>query len=354
MRKFYKRMRSGFIFVLITWMFCQYSTAQDVAFSQRYVTSPYLNPALTGIFNGSVRVNAQYRNQWANQLDFGFQSFAASGDINYGLKLFKNTNRDLLGLGIYFVNDRVDGIDFNTNLISLSGAFHKSLNPKNTHYLGFGFQFGVLQKNINYEQTTFGDQFNHVDAYSFPTSEPVPANNFAVEDLSIGLLHLITPVRNVEIQTGIAFHHLTVPNLSFFRFSEIYDRNSLVPKFTFHSAASIKTGAFTHFLPRLVITAQNPFVDIELGANMKFASFSTEDYVFHAGVGTHIVRDLESVALATVVPFIGVQVKNLLMGMSYDVGINQIYHHKRNFSSFEFSVSYLGENENEALFCPRF
>lgn len=347
-------MRSRYILFALTWIFFQYGFAQDVAFSQRYVTAPYLNPALTGIFNGSVRVNAQYRNQWANQLDFGFQSFAASGDINYDLKLFKNTSKDLLGLGIYFVNDRIEGIDFNTNFIALSGAFHKSLNPKNTHYLGFGFQFGVLQKNINYEQTNFGDQFNHVDAYSFPTNEPVPANNFAVEDLSIGLLHLITPVRNVELQTGISFHHLTVPNLSFFRFSEVYDRNSLVPKFTFHTAASIKTGAYTHVIPRLIVTAQNPFVDVELGVNMKMSTFSSEDYVFHGGLGVHVVRDLETVAVASLVPFVGVQVKNLLLGMSYDVGINQIYHHTRNFSTFEFSVSYLGENENEALFCPRF
>lgn len=347
-------MRSVFIVFVFMWVICPTGFSQDVSFSQRFVTAPYLNPALTGIFNGSVRVNAQYRNQWSNQLEFGFESFAASGDINYGLNLFRNTNKDLLGLGIYFVNDRVDGVDFNTNFIALSGAFHKSLNPKNSHYLGIGFQFGVVQKNINYEQTTFGDQFNFVDSYSFPTNEPIPANNFAVEDLSVGLVHLINPSRNVELQTGIAFYHLTGPNLSFFRFSEVYETNSIIPKFVFHSAASIKTGAFTHVIPRIIVTAQNPFVDVELGANMKLTTFNTENYVFHGGLGTHVVRDLESVAVASLVPFVGVQIKNLLFGMSYDIGINQIYHHTRNFSTFEFSLSYLGENENEALFCPRF
>jgi type IX secretion system PorP/SprF family membrane protein len=328
--------------------------AQDISFSQRFVSSPYLNPALTGIFNGTVRIGAQYRDQWNSPLDASFQTYAASGDLKYNLNLFKQTSDDILGIGIQFVNDRVEGIDFNTSLIGLSAAFHKSLNPRKQHFLGFGMQLGVIQKNVNYEQLIFADQYNNVDDYSFPTAEPVPTNNFAIADLSLGILYLISPSKSFSLRAGLAFHHISTPNLSFFRFNEDYDKNDILPKITFHTTASFKTGAFTHLMPRFIIHTQGPFVDMELGSNIKFTTFNRDFLTFHLGLSTHIVKDLGTIGMASVVPFVGFQLNNVLVGVSYDVGINTLLHNQRNFSTLEFSVSYLGEYDNQPVFCPKF
>src|SRR6476661_5991893 len=42
------------------------ATAQDHIYSQFYNAPNYLNPALNGQFNGDLRINMIYRNQWSS------------------------------------------------------------------------------------------------------------------------------------------------------------------------------------------------------------------------------------------------------------------------------------------------
>jgi len=328
--------------------------SQDVAFSQKFVSSPYINPALTGIFNGSVRLGVQYRSQWSGPLDLAFTTYGAAGDMNYTVKWLDQASNDQFGVGIQFVNDRVEGIDLNTTLIGLSSSFHKSLNPRIQHYMGIGFQIGMIQKNVNYEQLFFADQYDNIDSYSFPTSEPVPTNNFAVGDFSLGLLYLLSPSDKFAVRAGLAYHHFSTPNLSFFRFDEDYPKNDILPKITLHSTLGFKTGPYTHLLPRFILNIQGPFMDLEIANVFKFTTYSRDYLTFHLGLGTHLVRDLDAVAFSTVVPFVGFQLNNILVGVSYDVGVNTLIRHNRNFSTLEFSVSYLGEYDNQPIFCPKF
>ncbi len=51
----------GILFFLVS-----NAQAQDAIFSQYFASQPYLNPALTGFYDGSYRVNAHYRTQWTN------------------------------------------------------------------------------------------------------------------------------------------------------------------------------------------------------------------------------------------------------------------------------------------------
>ena len=142
--------------------------------------------------------------------------------------------------------------------------------------------------------------------------------------------------------------------MSFFRFNDDYDNNDIFPRFTFHTSAGIKTGAYTQFIPRIVFNSQGPFMDLEFGSNLKFTTFSKDNLNFHLGLSAHVVRDLETVGISSVVPFVGLQLDNILIGASYDVGVNTLINNKRNFSTLEFSISYLGEYDNQPIFCPKF
>ena len=57
------------------------AVAQDPAFSQFFASPLSLNPALTGKFNGTVRVAGNYRNQWP-QIDNAFITSTVSIDGN--------------------------------------------------------------------------------------------------------------------------------------------------------------------------------------------------------------------------------------------------------------------------------
>lgn len=344
-----------FVFISIFALLFVNLPAQDVNFSQSYVSGAYLNPALSGMFNGFVRVSSLYREQGRGGIDSPFKTYAIASDIRYKFNIFNKFSDDILGIGLYFLNDRVELYDFNTNSIQLSIAFHKSLGFRMKQYLGVGFQAGILQKNINFENLTFEDMFNKVDAYSFPTSEPVPSNNFAVGDISLGLYYTITPSKNLTASAGFAYNHFAQPELSFYRTEENFENSSkLYPKYTFHANFDTKFSAFSRIQPRLKIVKQGPFEDYMVGVNYKFSSFDKDYLSVHLGVNLHGIKDLDGYSVGPIVPIVGMQVKNFMIGFSYDVVMTHIANSTKNMNTFELTLSYLGEIEDEGLVCPQF
>src|SRR6185437_7654822 len=73
--------RIVFAFVWAAYFIPGPATAQDPAFSQFFASPLSLNPALTGKFNGSVRVAGNYRNQWP-QINNAFITSTVSIDGN--------------------------------------------------------------------------------------------------------------------------------------------------------------------------------------------------------------------------------------------------------------------------------
>ena len=346
-------MRYLFIFYLL--FLSVLGLSQDISFSQAYVTGTYLNPALTGLFNGSVRVSTQYREQGRGGLDNVFKTYVISSDIKYNFRAFNKFSKDVLGVGIFFINDRVELYDFNTNMIALSLSYHKALGFRTKQYLGIGFQFGVLQKNINREHLTFEDMFDKVGAYSFPTAEPVFSNNFAVGDFSLGMYYTISPGRKLKIATGIAYQHFASPNISFYRKSEnIENTNKLFHKITYHASMDIKSQSFLTWQPRVRFVAQGPYYDMEAGTNLKMTSFNWDVVALHFGLSGHVIKDLQSVNVGAIVPFFGLQYNNFLIGFSYDVVMTHVINSRRNLHAFEFSLSYLGDQNDTGLVCPKF
>jgi type IX secretion system PorP/SprF family membrane protein len=346
-----KRIKS----ILVLLMFYGTILAQDINFSQAYVSSSYLNPALTGLFNGFVRVSTQYREQGRGTLSNKFKTYVVSADIRYKFSSSNKFSKDILAVGLYFVNDRVEVYHFNTNNIELSLAYHKALGFRTKQFIGIGFQGGVIQKNINREHLTFSDMFNKVDAYSFPTSEPILANNFAVGDFSLGIYYTISPNKRTYLGTGIAYQHFSTPNLSFYRNSEDFTSvNNLFPKITYHFSMDYKSASFISVQPRFRFVKQGEFLDAELGSNIKISSFNWDYIALHFGLSAHLIKDLDSYAVGPVVPFFGLQYKNFMMGISYDLVITHLVNTRRNLHTFELSFSYLGEETNEGLVCPKF
>src|SRR5690606_12280972 len=71
--------------VLYIWIFVLYfglnAHGQDHIYSQFYSAPVYLNPALTGQFEGDLRVNMIYRNQWTG-IRGDLSYFSAAADVH--------------------------------------------------------------------------------------------------------------------------------------------------------------------------------------------------------------------------------------------------------------------------------
>ena len=130
-------------------------TAQDQHFTQFYASPLTLNPALTGAFSGKYRLAIIYRDQWRNVLDNPYITMGGAIDTRFQIGSHRRRTNNAFGLGVQFFSDRVPSIDFSTNQVNVSGAFHKSLNKNATEFLSLGFQLGIAQRNVNYERISF-------------------------------------------------------------------------------------------------------------------------------------------------------------------------------------------------------
>ena len=70
-------------------------SSQDIHFSQFYMSPLNLNPAMTGVMNGNVRLTGNYRNQWASVLrDKSFRTYSVSYDQRFAVG-----RNDFFGVG---------------------------------------------------------------------------------------------------------------------------------------------------------------------------------------------------------------------------------------------------------------
>ncbi len=326
---------------------------QDKHFSQFYASPIAMNPALTGAFDGKFRVGAIYRDQWRGALDNPFVTFAASLDMRFDIGQ-RRVFRDAVSGGILFFTDRVGGVDFNTNQMGLSAAYHKALDRRSTQYLSAGFKFGFTQRNVNYELLTFQDQFNGVDGYDLTSGEELPENNFSYTDLSAGIYYTITPKRQTSYYAGAAIHHFNRPDVSFY--SEDIDgfQDKLYMKTTVHLGARLPIGDNKQIFPRVMSSIQGPHIEIDAGANLRMAFNDYNSFAFHVGAWVRPVRYDSGFGVDAIIGLVGIEYENVLFGLSYDSNINSLTNYNRPHGAFEFSVVYLGEYENETILCPTF
>lgn len=135
-----------------------FAKAQDVHFSQ-YNSSPLmLNPALAGLDNGDYRVYANFRTQWPTvSSDNTYRTFAAGADMAIG-KVTKFNS--YAGIGISFLGDQAGAIHLNTDIVSLSLAYHFMLDKKGDHQISAGLQGSFNVRSIDASLATFDSQYD--------------------------------------------------------------------------------------------------------------------------------------------------------------------------------------------------
>ncbi|MCS6928392.1 MAG: PorP/SprF family type IX secretion system membrane protein [Saprospiraceae bacterium] len=325
--------------------------AQDQHFTQFYASPQLLNPGLTGAFEGRYRVSAIYRDQWRNVLDNPIRTFAVAGDLRFDPP-FSRFSQDAVGLGLMFFTDQVSVLDFSTNQIALTLAYHKALDVDGRQYLTLGLQGGLTQRNINYAYLSFSDQFDGFTGFVLPTGEQFPENNFAYADLNVGLTYVGRFGRAGALFAGTAIHHIVEPRATFYNQGIPGDR--FYKKISAQLAANIPLGASrTALLPRFLFALQGAHAQVNAGTNVRFPVGRYGTSAVQLGSWVRPVRGVNGFDLDAVVALVGFEVNNVLFGISYDINPQALSFGRRQ-GALELSVAYLGEYENEQILCPKF
>ena len=346
-----------FIFILI-FSCLSISDAQDEHFSQFYAIPIHLNPALAGAYQGTYRMTAIYRDQWNNALESPYKTFAVGGDTKIKLDFTDKLKHDHFGVGLFFVSDRVSIYQANTNKISGYFAYHKSLGADRKSFLGAGMKIGVIQRNINYDNLTFQDQFDQVNDFSLPTSEVLPPNNIGTVDISLGINYYFNVNNTTNYYIGLAAHHLTKPNISYFNRQQNTNLSTdvsqtLPSKYVVHFSIDQELKYRLSLQPRFVYQIQGADTRVDLGTNIQY-TFKDLKSALILGFWFTAIDDIDKFHLDNVTPLVGIKQGAFIFGFSYDIALRDSFDSTFGFNTFEFSIRFTGEHENETNFCPTF
>lgn len=240
--------RIGLILVVATLMLSNDLFAQDPAFSQFYANPLYLNPALAGSAI-CPRAILNYRNQWPG-IPATYVTYSASYD-QYVPALSG-------GVGIQAYHDRAGTGIINTNHVSGMYAYQVAIDRNIS--IKAGFQTTFYQRSIDWNQLTFGDQIHRRYGFIYQTQETPINTNVNKLDFTAGFLAFTD-----KFYAGLAVHHLTQPDESFFKSTE----SRLPRKWTTHAGALIpldkqnpKDGAIS---PNIIYQRQGEFNHLNLG-----------------------------------------------------------------------------------------
>jgi type IX secretion system PorP/SprF family membrane protein len=309
----------------------------DPHFSQYYVYPAWLNPALTGAFDGNYRVAAIYRSQWGNISD-PFTTYGVAADFT--------TNKQF-NFGVSALNQKAGDGGYNYTTAYGSASYTGvRFGAAETHRLVFGLQFGLIQRKFDASKLSFGDQWNPITGYNpgTPSADGFSRTNATSFDAGAGVLYYdAAPGKKYNIFGGFSVAHLTRPTD---QFSPNGDARFPM-RITGHAGVKLAVTDVISVTPNILYLRQgnaeekmigaygqlyvNPITDFLLGVN----------YRFKDAVSTHA----------------GFTYKSFTLGASYDINTSQLGKMARGSNSFELSLTFIGRKifkaQDVEFVCPR-
>lgn len=277
--------------------------AQDPQFSQFYANPLFLNPALTGSIECG-RVILNYRNQWPS-LSNAYISYNASYDQYIpGIRS---------GIGVLAMSDQQGDGALMRN--SIAAFYSYKLKVSESVLISFGVEGRYLQNSLNKDKLVFGDQIDPTTGEIYrETEESIASSSASAVDFSAGAA--LTYFDKWFV--GVAVHHLTEPNLSFYD-----DPNSKIPmKFTVHGGVLINAsqGMLGNdneddymISPQILYMQQESFRQLNFGLYV-----SKKPLVLGAWFRHNFSNPDAFVAL------VGLKFNNIRIGYTYDVTVSNV------------------------------
>lgn len=330
--------------------------AQDIHFSQFYMSPLNLNPAMTGVMNCKIRMVGNYRNQWASILrSDAFNTYSASYD-----QKFATGRYDYFGIGGTLWGDVVGSSNFATTMASLSGSYSRRMGGDRvkSHYLVIGASIGMAQRSINVQNLLWGTQHSTTNPGTGDPSllslEEFTRDQFLFADLGVGLLWFSILDKYNNFYGGIAYNHLNRPNQSF----TDEDLIPLYGKITMHAGADLSLGDQLSVLPGVVTFIQGPSFQLNVGTSFRFMFNQNrfEEQSFQLGLWSRIANKTESgVLMDALIVSTRFDFNQFGLGFSYDINTSSLKDATNGNGSFEFSLIYnICGPEDRGVYCPKF
>ncbi|MBC9912338.1 PorP/SprF family type IX secretion system membrane protein [Chitinophaga varians] len=308
----------------------------DPHFSQYYTYPSWLNPALTGAFDGDYRIAAIYRTQWGNISPFKTYGITAevptAKNINFGASVLNQAAGD-------------GGYNYTTGYVSAAYTGVK-LDAAHYHQLNFGLQLGFIQRRFDPSKLTFGEQWNPVTGYNpgNPVTDILTRTSSLSFDAGAGALYYdATPGKKFNIYGGFSVMHLTRPQDQFAAKGDA----RFPMRFNVHGGVKLTLSDILSITPNFLFMAQGPAQEKMIGAYGQLKAAPETDFLLGLN---YRYKD----AFTTHAGFI---YKTMMLGVSYDINTSDLSKMARGSNSFEVSLTFIGRRKVKTpeveFVCPR-
>jgi type IX secretion system PorP/SprF family membrane protein len=325
--------------LLLTCMF--QSVAQtDPHFTQNYTYPMYTNPAMTGGSDGDYRISAVYRNQWGSVTN----PYSTAG-LSFDTRTSKN-----IAVGVNLMNQKAGDGGFNYFNAYASVAYTGvKFGTDNNHRLVLALQGGLINRRVDQSKFKWGDQWNPITGYNAgnATNESFANTSSTTFDAGAGALYYdATPDKKTNVFAGVSVFHINKPKDPIISTGSVA-LNTIPLRYVLHGGLSFNLSERTSIVPHVLYMQQGTAMEAMIGTYVQLNVNEETDFMFG---GYYRLKD-------AIAPFVGVDWRNFIVGLSYDVNASKLGSMTRNVNSFELSLSYIKRSGTRSIFdwirCPR-
>lgn len=332
--------------VLVLMLTVCLSKSQDIHFSQFNEAPLLVNPALTGFFDGSHRLQLNYKNQWRS-VNNAYNTYA----MGYDVVVIRGRNSSgFLAVGAAFFSDVSGDVDLKTASGQLNIAYHLKLNE--SQMLAAGIYGGFGQRSLNQQNMQWSSQYNSSSGFdaTLPSNEVVAFESVGYVDFGFGmnwsLVHNSSSNSSndgLKINAGFSLNHVNQPDFDFIGNAD----ESLNLKMVAHSRALIGLSCSNMALvPSVYFQIQGTQKEILPGFMLRYmlreqshyTGFISDAYLSIGGM----YRTSDALILNAMV-----EINDFALGMSYDINVSELSVATSGKGGFEFALRYSIPNSNK-------
>lgn len=325
--------------------------SQDTQFSQ-FFNVPYMtNPSLTGAFNGSLRIQISYKDQWRS-ISNPYKSYSFFFDM--GLRK-KKGKTGFLGIGCSLLSDKAGTSRLGLTQANLSLAYHVKLSEY--HSLSSGIIAGIAQRSIDYSTLQWNSQYDGNGFNpSLPTFETNYSDNKTYSDFGAGIewTHIkgeqySTANDQVFICAGVAAFHINQPEVSFYSTSI----DDLPLKIILNGRSLIGiSGTKYSIAPGILFVQQGAMKNLIIGSNVRMKLTEESKYTGFNKAASISFGGYCRIGDA-VIPYVQLELNDYMLGLGYDFNTSGLIKATSGRGGFEISLRWINTASNTKNFISK-
>jgi type IX secretion system PorP/SprF family membrane protein len=307
----------------------------DAHFSQYYAYPLWLNPGLTGVMDGELRIAANYRRQWTGIADpYSTAAFSVDG------RPF-----DHLSIGATVLDQSAGDVGYNYLNALASAAYQLVLDGSQMNILSVGIQAGVIGHRFDQSKLQSGSQWNPVVGYDpgIPSGEAFDKTSSLGLDANVGIFYYnVSQYSLLNPFMGVSLYHLSRP-------SDYFLNNStgrLPMRVNVHGGVKMTMNSRFSLTPQVLYMRQGNAYETAGTLYAQYSLGDNSDFLFGS---TYRYKD-------AIIPFAGMHIGEFTWGISYDANVSRSEGASMDRGGLELSLSYVKRKDKSMtqLTCPRF